>query len=146
MARPRYHLAASAALGAVALCLTRSPRAAVAPIASGFLIDLDHLVDFALAKTRWQGKLLLLPLHGWEYLAIWAVLDRGLGTRGALAAGYALHLAIDQRTNALRHPLGYSVLMRAKHRFDVLKIGPRDLVTSDHRWLKSTVRGLIDWL
>ena len=145
MARPRYHLAASVAVGAAFFAATGNRRAAAAPLVSGFLVDLDHAVDFGLARSAWRDRLLVLPLHGWEYLPLWLLLDRVAGTRGALAVGYALHLAIDQWANRLRHPWGYSVAVRARHRFDVRTVGPRDQVTSDHRWLKSSARELLRW-
>jgi hypothetical protein len=145
MARPRYHLAASAVVGAGFFAATRNRKAAAAPLLSGFLVDLDHGVDFLLARSRWRDRLLVLPLHGWEYLLLWLVLDRVLGTRGALAAGYAVHLGIDQWANRLRHPWGYSLMVRARHRFDVQRVGPRDLVSSDHRWLKARTRDLLHW-
>jgi hypothetical protein len=127
------HLALSAA-GAAGLCLaTGDPAAAAAFMVTGVLIDGDHVLDywretgfnlrrqdfldfFALGRPRH----LLIPLHGWEWpLGLAAV---GLALGGPLwvqaaAAGWLLHLALDQRYNPLG-PFSYSFFFRWRVGFD----------------------------
>lgn len=123
---------------------THRGTAALAPIASGFLIDFDHFVDYALAKRGPGERWLILPLHGWEYLPLWILLDRLLGTRGGLTAGYVLHLGIDQLYNEKRTHRAYSVIWRARRGFRADNLGPVD-PEQRHQWRKESPLGLLRW-
>ena len=145
LALPRYHLLASAALGTAILATGGRRRAAAAPLVSGFLVDFDHLLDYLLIRTPIGEGRLVLPLHGWEYVPLWWLLDRRLGTGGGLVLGYALHLTIDQLWNEKRSGLAYFVTYRARQRFRADQLGPVD-PTKRHTWRKSSPAGLLKWL
>jgi hypothetical protein len=85
-----------------------------------------------------------LPLHGWEYLPAWLLLDCALGLRGALVAGYVGHLGIDQLYNEKRSRLAYLISWRARRRFRSDTLGPED-PSLRHRWRKATLMGLLRW-
>lgn len=144
MARPLTHLIASAGLGAVLWIRTGRLAPAVAPLVSGFLIDGDHLVDFARyrANGKQNARRVLLPLHGWEYVPLLFLLERLIGWRlaGGLAAGYLTHLAIDQSTNTIRHPLAYSLIFRGSRGFASTIFNHRD--ESEIEWIQQPVTRL----
>jgi hypothetical protein len=144
LARPRYHLAASLALGSAFWLLTGQRRTALAPLVSGFLIDFDHFVDYGLVRTRLGEATVVLPLHGWEYVPAWWLLDRALALRGSLWAGYVLHLTIDQIWNEKRSRLAYLVTWRARRRFQADQLGPAD-PSRRHQWRKASPFGLLRW-
>ena len=137
MPLPRYHLLASTVLG---LSLGGGRRLG-ASLASGFLVDVDHLVDYFSAH---RGRI-VLPLHGWEFVPLWIALDRRLALGGALAAGYTLHLAMDQLWNEKRSPLAYFLTYRASKRFAERELGAVDPALR-HVWRRSSPRGLLRWL
>ena len=144
MARPRYHLLASAALGGAYWAATGDRRALAAPLVSGFLIDVDHFVDYALSRRPGGEGTMVLPLHGWEYLPAWVLVDRSLGLRGALLAGYVAHLGIDQIYNEKRSPLAYLISWRASKRFRSDTLGSED-PNKRHRWRRASLLGLLRW-
>ena len=141
---PRYHLLASAGLGAVMLTATGSKKAALAPLVSGFLIDVDHLGDYVLTRLG-GGHKIVLALHGWEYLPVWFAVDRVLGLRGGAALGYLLHLSIDQLWNEKRSPLAYFITWRARRGFRSDHLGPTD-ANKRHKWREASPLGLLRWL
>jgi hypothetical protein len=134
--RPRYHLASSTALG---LALGGGRKLA-AVLVSGFFVDFDHLLDFTVGRGKW----IILPLHGWEYVPVWLLIDRRLRLGGALVGSYVLHLAIDQVWNDKRSPLAYFLTYRASKRFREDELGPVDPVER-HRWRRSSLLGLLRW-
>lgn len=87
---------------------------------------------------------MVLPLHGWEYLPLWWLADRWLDMRGALAAGYALHLGIDQVSNEKRNRLVYLLTWRARRGFRADQLGPVD-PTRRHQWRRASLAGLLRW-
>lgn len=116
----------------------------VAPLISGFLIDGDHLIDFARyrATGRQNEKRVILPLHGWEYLPLLYLLEHLLGGRLAkgLVGGYAAHLAIDQFTNTTTHPLSYSLIFRWSRGFASSLFNHQD--ESEIDWIQQPVTRL----
>lgn len=134
----------SLALGGLLYAVTGSRKAAIAPLVSGFLIDFDHLFDFALTRFRKIESIMVLPLHGWEYTALWFVIDRRAGAKGGLLAGYVVHLLIDQIWNEKRSPWAYLVSYRASRGFRADQLGSVD-ATVRHRWRHSSVMGLRRW-
>ena len=115
MPRPRYHAAVSLGLAGLVVLRTREWRAAVPVLVSGVLVDLDHLVDLAVVRSTGKIDVLILPLHAWEW--VMALVVRGTRLSAALAGGLAAHLALDQLNPVIRHPLCYSILVRASHGF-----------------------------
>jgi hypothetical protein len=124
---------------------TGSRRAALAPFASGFLVDVDHLVDYGLVQAGVRDDKIVLALHGWEYLPIWWAIDRALGLRGGALLGYVVHLVIDQIWNEKRSPLAYFVTYRATKGFQADQLGPLD-PNRRHKWREVSPRGLLRWL
>jgi hypothetical protein len=144
MARPAVHLAVSTGLAIFQFARTGRLAPAVAPILTGFLIDTDHFAEkirFKLLAKRSQGQT-VLPLHGWEFLAFWFLVDRLFGHRlaGGLLLGYTAHLAIDQITNKTTHPLTYFISYRAWRGFPSSVFNHAD--ESEVNWLNDSVFNL----
>lgn len=133
MARPRVHLA-------LALPVLLAPAPALDPLtrfaflAGGVLVDGDHLVDYVLRHAV-DGRWLLLPLHGWEWVALlgvgpWPAVLR----RPAVAAGLglALHLMVDQLTNKPVRRWHFSLAYRAAKGFNADHFPLRE---GDGQWI-----------
>jgi hypothetical protein len=107
-------MAVSAAVSAGIYALSRSPVAAATSFAAGFLIDLDHVIDywraypwrlsprhFFVTCEEYRLKSLFLFLHSWELLfllCLAAYFSRGAAAMG-LMLGAAQHLILDQLCN-----------------------------------------------
>ncbi len=121
MARPAVHLATTSALAAVQWIRTGRIAPAIAPFLTGFFIDGDHFYEFIRFRLtgRKDQKMVVLPLHGWEYAIALLVVERVFGRRLAhgLLLGYLLHLGIDQVTNTTTHPLTYFFSFRWRRGF-----------------------------
>jgi hypothetical protein len=147
MARPRYHLLATAPL-AWALYRRLGMAAAAGAVASGVLIDADHLVDYLWTRWRQQKSHYFAPLHAWELATAALVLaalawqagadgkPRAAAVQGrrrrparylpvrraralltGLAAGWWLHLVQDVLTNRPEHWGTYTLFFRASRGF-----------------------------
>jgi len=132
------HIITSAGVSLATYHRYRSPGAAVASFLAGWLIDLDHIVDYVRAhgwRPNWarfcaanhedySGKL-YLPLHSFELLALFYLLFRG-PQRQPFRVGISLsiltHLLLDQRCNPARKPLTYFLTHRIRKRFDANEI------------------------
>ena len=160
MARPRVHLLASLGIAAAQYASTRRLLPALAPLLSGFLIDADHLVDHWLYNRFPKGAAdrLVLPLHGWEYVAFLALAEpkllRGATARGLLL-GYLAHLLIDQATNNVAGPQTYSLLARARLGFhgSLFRESPvpsgnvsGNVSSEAHAWRETPVLQIWRWL
>lgn len=139
--KPAIHLVTSAA-GAMAVhSASGDAGAAAAFFAGGFLIDLDHLVDYCRAlgpaegvrslaqaalddalAQRFRPARLYLPLHGWEWAALLLASGGLWGAPWLLALGLGalMHLLLDQRGNGFR-PMGYFFLHRALTSFSAAR-------------------------
>lgn len=113
---PGGHLATAAALGGVAYAASGSVEAAAGCFAGGFLIDVDHYLDYLFFEKQWRrpGPLsflryyfsfsprkLVLPLHSAEFMSIlFAVI---LSHPAPLLVGYwvgaLMHLTFDVLVN-----------------------------------------------
>jgi hypothetical protein len=111
-----------------------------AALASGFLVDFDHFVDYFVGR----GKRIILPLHGWDLIPIWLVLDRRMKLGGALVWSYTLHMLLDQLWNEKRTPFGYFLLYRASKGFRETEVGALD-PDRRHVWRRSSLLGLARW-
>ena len=120
---PGGHLATSIVLGAGAYAASGSIELAAGCFAGGFLIDVDHYLDYLIFERQWmrpgpaqflryyfrnQPRLLVLPLHSYELMTVLTVIAVML--RPSFLVGYLLgavmHLAFDIVVNgdyALRH-------------------------------------------
>ena len=126
MARPRVHLLATAVVvGLLRRRLTWPQQLAV--LATGVLIDADHLIDYLLFRQAGRRRWVVLPLHGWEYglaLLLSDRLGRWSGLARAAALGLILHLLLDLATNRPADPALYSVVYRLHHRFAAARLRP----------------------
>lgn len=108
---PGGHLVTTALTCGAVHAVTGSPALTAGIIAGGFLIDVDHVVDYVLVERRrelhpaaflryylgGQAKRIVLALHSYELLALlalasWAT-DSPLGWGAVL--GMLLHLPLD---------------------------------------------------
>lgn len=132
------HIVTSAGIGLASYYRYRSKPAAVASFLVGWLIDLDHIVDYVRAhgwKPDWSrfseachekysGKL-YLPLHSYELLALFFLFFRGEKRqpyRVGITLSILTHLLLDQRCNPSRKPLTYFLAHRIRKRFDANQI------------------------
>lgn len=133
--RPEGHLATAAGAAALAYVGTGSAELAAGIFTGGFLIDVDHCVDYVVLERQWSPnpvrflnyyltqkmQYMVLILHSYELLASLAVLAYLI--HSPLLLGYILgavmHLAFDIAYNDTLHkPLHvYSFLYRYSVRF-----------------------------
>ena len=148
---PGGHLATSLALSGVTYATTGSAEAATGSFIGGFLIDVDHYVDYLVFERQWRRpgpvdflryyftnrpRRLVLPLHSAEFMAVLVVVL--LVRPWPLIVGYWLgalmHLVFDVVVNGdytLRRPvLFYFFMYRAAHGFqaETLLDPPPDIV------------------
>ena len=136
--KPTKHIALSGAVGAGIYWWTQSWPAALACLAAGVLIDLDHFLDFYLARGRLpvsyddlvrygdldkKGKLYLV-LHGYEqmvvlWLCIYYFHLDAVWVGAALSM--SVHLLCDQIANPFR-VMGYFFTYRWYNRFERRRI------------------------
>jgi len=109
---PGGHLATALALSGAAYAVSGSPEAAAGCFAGGFLIDVDHYLDYLVFEKQWRqpGPLsflryyftnspqkVVLPLHSMELMGILLVVV--ISHPWPLLAGYwlgaAMHLIFD---------------------------------------------------
>ncbi len=113
------HLLLSSAVGAAVWIATDTPAALPVAVATGALVDGDHLLDAYLWYRRRRRDLLVVALHGWEYLPALAVL--GFATDWhplsvAALLGYLSHLMSDQIANPVTVRT-YFLIYRVGRRF-----------------------------
>jgi hypothetical protein len=131
--RPSQHVAISGIITIGFFAVTKSWVGSLACFLSGIFIDLDHVLDFWIAKKKFlfsyeelyayfaqerQGKLYLL-LHSYELLALFwlAIYFLHLDVLWlGVAWGLTTHMIADQITNPLR-AFGYFLVYRIKHGF-----------------------------
>jgi len=132
--RTMGHIVTSAGIGLASYARYKSPPAAIASFLAGWLIDLDHIVDYVrahgwtlnwakfneAAHENYSGKL-YLPLHSFELLALFFVFFRGARLhpyRIGISLSVLTHLLLDQKCNPSRGPLTYFLAHRIWHRFN----------------------------
>lgn len=130
------HLPAAMLIGIVGWIISAEPMCMLAAALGGWLIDVDHVIDFgyyiwkkkekfslALLKTgeyfKSNGKV-YVPLHSWELVVIlgcMAILEKSYVLAcGALSMG--IHLFQDQLSYHVR-PTGYIFISRVLRKFDI---------------------------
>ncbi len=135
---PGGHLATSLALGGVAYIASGSTEAAVGCFAGGFLIDVDHYLDYLIFEKQWRRpspiqflsyyfayrpKKLVLPLHSAEFMTflLLVILVHPWPVLVGYWIGALMHLIFDilvNGGNAIKQPaLFYIFAYRASHRF-----------------------------
>jgi hypothetical protein len=153
---PGGHLLTTAVACAASLALTESVPVTAAIAAGGFLIDVDHFVDYVLFEKQRDlrpGAFLryyldgrvqraVLVLHSYELFVLLGML--AWWTDAEIVWGYLggalLHLALDLSVNGEYTPRSisafYSFAYRWHHRFDMQALLARDsdLVVPDGFW------------
>lgn len=129
------HIITSAGVGLATYHRYKHPGAAIASFLAGWLIDLDHVVDYVKAhgwKLNWErfseakhehysGKLYLL-LHSYELIALFFLLFRKPEKhpyRVGITVSLLTHLLLDQKCNPCRKAGTYFLAHRIRKRFDV---------------------------
>ncbi|HEY9792179.1 MAG TPA: hypothetical protein V6D22_17370 [Candidatus Obscuribacterales bacterium] len=128
------HIITSAGVGLATYHRYKSPGAAVASFLAGWLIDIDHVVDYVKAhgwKLSWfhfnearhehySGKL-YLPLHSYELIALFFLLFRHPDKhpyRVGITLSLLTHLLLDQKCNPSRRATTYFLAHRIRKRFE----------------------------
>ena len=143
------HIALSASVGGVAWAATGEWPAMPIALAAGVLPDSDHLLDYYRWYVRGDRTRVFFIFHGWEYLLVLVaayLLFRSPLILTALAA-YVTHIGSDQIFNST-YRWTYSVVARARFRFDASRVAAFDLDTAYEALLSSMPFGqryLRDW-
>lgn len=133
--RTMGHIITSAGVGLATYHRYKSPGAAIASFMAGWLIDLDHVIDYVKAhgwKLNWShvneakhehysGKLYLL-LHSYELVALFFLLFRNPAKhpyRVGITLSLLTHLLLDQKCNPSRKAGTYFLAHRIRKRFEV---------------------------
>jgi hypothetical protein len=139
---PGGHLVTSVLAAAAGYGLTGSPAAVAGIVAGGFLIDVDHAVDYVLferqrkltpgAFLRYyvEGRMrrTVLALHSYELLVLLAAVAWATGSDwlSGYVAGAAMHLVFDIVVNGRLVPHSivgfYSVVHRWRARFETARL------------------------
>jgi hypothetical protein len=131
--RTMGHIITSAGISLAGYMRYRSRPAAFASFLAGWLIDVDHIVDYVHAhgwKLNWgrfneashekySGKLYLF-LHSYELLALFYFLFRGPKRqpyRVGITLSVLTHLLLDQKCNPCRKASTYFLTDRIRKRF-----------------------------
>jgi hypothetical protein len=141
---PSRHIITSLSLGTIVGALTDSFLAGVFCFLTGIIIDIDHLLDYAihfglrgfnirefywtcrrLAKPAEKGGVnkIYLILHAGEIvILLWlaALISKNIYIL-SIALGYALHLILDAIANAIK-PQAYFITMRWLNGFNTIAL------------------------
>jgi hypothetical protein len=141
--KPSRHVIISAVLGAGIWFYTKSIYATIICFISGILVDLDHIVEYAIhfglkdfsfknlyeksrETDRHKGERgyerLYLIFHSSEvaiFLWVAAICIENIFLL-AFALGYSSHIVLDSFGNTI-HPISYFILHRSKHKFNTRK-------------------------
>ena len=140
--RPTTHAIISASISTGLIYFLKSYPAALACFLSGVFIDIDHYLDYFLARkkfttykelnefcdhdTNWK---LYLFFHSYELILLfwWAIFYWNLNLFwGGIAIGMTTHMICDQFANPIK-PLAYLFIYRWKYKFAQDKILTRIL-------------------
>ena len=95
-------------------------------VATGVLIDSDHVTDVFDHVFMGPGRRMVRLFHAWEYTAV-GFIALGFWYHPILLAatlGHLSHMVLDQVTNEVR-PLAYSLIYRIRHRFARTELSPK---------------------
>lgn len=146
--RTSGHIITSLGVSAASFLVYRSRNAALASFLVGFLIDLDHIIDYIGAHgftfnwsrfneachEKYSGKL-YLPLHSFELLAIFFLLFKGKARqpyRVGITVSVLTHLLLDQRCNPSRKAGTYFLAHRISKRFNAAELLHADFAKHVH--------------
>lgn len=135
---PMKHIVASTVLATSVYIGTKSLSGALTCVASGVLVDLDHIIEYGKYcfdyKQKWSWKeffsgtyfdvkeTVYVVFHSWEVAVLLAILlimkknGDGYMLFGAFM-GYSLHLVLDQIGNNLKK-FSYFELYRFKNKYE----------------------------
>jgi len=131
--KPTHHVMISGGVTIVFALWMKSTEALAACFLSGIFIDLDHYLDYYIArrelplnykkladfcKNEQQSKLyLFLHAYEWLFLLWFCIFTFSLGNIWlGIAIGVTIHILCDEIFNPLR-PLSYFLTYRIKHHF-----------------------------
>ena len=122
---PVGHTLSAVGIGAVAWFTTGSPLAIPVALATGVLVDVDHVADFFDSQDQGHNRHMLRPFHAWEYLVGTLVVLVFSQHPLLLTAffGYLSHLLLDQIANRV-HVMAYFIVYRAAHGFRRRHLSP----------------------
>ena len=106
---------------------TGEPLALPLALATGVLIDADHLIDHFDSRERGVKRHMWRPLHAWEYVAVGVTILAVIWPHPLFLAAllrYISHVVIDQVMNET-HPLAYLIAFRIKKGFRRKHLSPR---------------------
>src|SRR5262247_3798223 len=159
---PGGHLVTSLGLSALAYAATGSREAAAGCFAGGFLIDVDHYLDYIVFEKQWRRpgplhflqyyfsyrpKRLVLPLHSLEVMTtlLFVMLVRPWPFLVGYWLGALMHLTFDVLVNgdyALKKPVRFYIFSyRASFRFsadELLDVGAH--APADHNPIREFFR------
>lgn len=133
--KPEYHIIISLALSTLFYLFTQSSWGALALFLSGFMIDLDHVIDFWISEKKmpWNvreffdhfyrkrySKTYIL-LHSLEFFPLIFVGFYGIFGKTiawGIIIGMLSHLTVDYLTNGAK-PLSYFICYRILNKFDI---------------------------
>lgn len=135
---PARHVLASTVVSAGVYAATDSWASTLLSWAGGFLIDIDHALDYCVLNHRMASlstisdfykkrrfSKVFLWFHAVEWIPLIAGIGWWTGQRSmtlAFLIGYCHHLLFDWFTNG-GHPLLYLISFRLKHRFEPGPLG-----------------------
>ena len=161
---PGGHLATALALSGTVYATTGSVEVAAGCFAGGFLIDVDHYLDYLVFEKQWQRpsplrfleyyfnyspQRLVLPLHSFELMALLfvTILLNPIPVVVGYWFGAAMHLTFDMLVNgeyALRRAvLFYLFAYRASQRFAANRLADRVVIPADA--VNRPVRDFFRW-
>jgi hypothetical protein len=153
---PGGHLATALALAGTTYAATGSAEAAAGCFAGGFLIDVDHYLDYVVFEGQWRNanplsflkyyfssspKRLVLPLHSLELMTLLfaLIVARPIPVLVGYWFGAAMHLTFDilvNGENVLKKAFAfYFLAYRAANRFAAARLMDRVEIpanTTDH--------------
>ena len=133
--RPSRHLAVSSTAGAALWAATGEPLTLPLTVATGVLIDLDHVPDLLWNRDTGHKARVTSALHAWEWLAGLLVIGIVTGFPwwvSAILVGYGLHLLTDHLFNQ-GGTWVYFLVYRASHGFRADRMVPHWEVHHSYR-------------
>ena len=118
---PLGHTVVSLGIGAGVWGATGSALAVPASMATGVLIDADHVLDSYITYVKKDRRRVFVLFHAWEYAILGLAMVIGVWQHSVLLAGvlgYLGHLVGDQIANRPTHPLAYSIIYRMRSGFE----------------------------
>ena len=121
--KPQFHFLISAIISIVFFFLTKNIVASLICLSAGFLIDIDHILDYGIIykkfslkkamKGEWYKDKVYILLHSWEILIIILIIFRLNIYTIAFAIGFVQHLIIDIFSYPTKNkPLAYFLTYR----------------------------------